>query len=80
MKQGIFFVVLLANAVALFCVSNPWFEDWVTQGIVFFVLEAASLLLIGVPVFIHHLRKGLAPREALAASMDSVMNVLAGWV
>lgn len=80
MKQGIFLVVLLANAVALFCVFNPWFEDWVTQAIVFLVLEAIFLPLIGVPVFIHHLRKGLPPRAALAASMDSVMNFLAGWV
>lgn len=80
MKQGIFFVVAMVNAVALFCVFNPWFEDWTTQGIVLLVLEALFLLLIGVPVFIHHLRKGLPPREALAAGLDSVMNFLAGWV
>jgi len=79
-KQGIFLVVVMVNAVALFCVFNPWFKDWVTQGIVLFVLEAALLLLIGVPVFIHYVRKGLPPREALAASMDLVMNFLAGWV
>jgi hypothetical protein len=79
-KQGIFLVVVMVNAVALFCVFNPWFEDWVTQGIVLFVLEAAFLLLIGVPVFIHYVRKGLPPRVALAASLDSVMNFLAGWV
>lgn len=80
MKQGIFLVVAMVNAVALFCVFNPWFEDWVTQGVVLLVLEALFLLLIGVPVFIHHLRKGLTPRHALAASLDSVMNFLAGWV
>ncbi len=80
MKQGIFLVALLANAVALFCVFNPWFEDWTTQGMVFFIVEAIFLPLIGVPVFIHHLRKGLPPRHALSASLDSAMNFLSGWV
>lgn len=80
MKQGIFLVVALVNAVALFCVFNPWFEDWTTQGIVLLALEALFLVLIGVPVLIHHLRKGLPPRQALAASLESVMNFLAGWV
>lgn len=80
MKKGILLVALLANIVALFCIFNPWFEDWISQGIVFLVLESVFLVLIGVPVFIYHLRKGLSPREALAASMDSVMSFLAGWV
>jgi formate-dependent nitrite reductase membrane component NrfD len=80
MKKGILLVALLANIVALFCIFNPWFEDWMSQGIVFLVLEAVFLVLIGVPVFVHHLRKGLSAREALAASMDSVMSFLAGWV
>ncbi|MEZ4598680.1 MAG: hypothetical protein R2940_02700 [Syntrophotaleaceae bacterium] len=80
MKKGLLLVALLANIVALFCVLNPWFEDWMSQGIIFFVLEAVFLMLIGVPVFVHHLRRGLSAREALAASMDSVMSFLAGWV
>ncbi len=80
MKYGIFLVVFLANITAIFCILNPWFKGWETQGIVFLVLEAAFLLLIGVPVFVHHRRKGLTARDALAASLDSVMSFLSGWV
>jgi hypothetical protein len=79
-KQGVFLVVLLANAVALFCVFNPWFENWVTQGIVFLILEAVFLPLISVPVFVHHWRQGLPLRQALSASLDTVMNFMSGWV
>ncbi|MBI4191950.1 MAG: hypothetical protein HY525_15595 [Betaproteobacteria bacterium] len=80
MRQGIFWFALLANSVAMFAVFNPWFEDWSTSGTMFLVVEAIFLPLIGVPVFIHHLRKGLSPRESLAASLRSVMDFLAGWV
>lgn len=80
MKKGILLVALLANILALFCVFNPWFEDWTNQGIVFFILESVFLVVIGVPVFVHHLRKGLSARAALTATMDSVMSFLAGWV
>ncbi len=80
MKKGVLLVALLSNIIALFCIFNPWVEDWISQGIVFLVLEAVFLVLIGVPVFVHHLRKGLSAHEALAASMDSVMSFLAGWV
>lgn len=80
MKKGILLVALLANIGALFCAFNPWFEDWMSQGILFLVLEAVFLVVIGVPVFVHHLRKGLSARAALTASMDSVMSFLAGWV
>jgi len=73
-------VILIANIVALFCVLTPWFEDWVGQGIVFFIVEMVALVFIGVPLFVHHLRKGLAPREALSASLDTVMNFMSGWV
>jgi len=44
------------------------------------ILESLCLVLIGVPVFIHHRRKGLSAREALAASLDSVLSFLSGWV
>ena len=80
MKSNIFLIVLLANTVAVLSIVNPWFEDWVNAAIVFFVLEAVFLLFIGVPLFVHHLRKGLPPRQALAASLDSVMDFLSGWV
>ena len=80
MKIHIFLIVLLTNAVAVLSLINPWFESWADAAIVFFVLEAVFLLIIGIPVFVHHLRKGLSPRQALAASLDSVMDFLTGWV
>lgn len=80
MRRAILWVVLLANALAWFALCNPWIAEWETSATVFLVAEAISLPLIGVPVFIHHLRKGLPPRAALAASLDAVMDFLAGWV
>lgn len=80
MIKGVFWVVLLLNAVAFFLAFNPWLRDWSAQAIVLIVLEAAFLVVIGVPVFIHHLRKGRRPKDALAASLDSVVSFLSGWV
>jgi hypothetical protein len=80
MKKGIFLVTLPANLVALFCVFNPWFRDWAAQGVVFLFFESLFLVLVGTPVFVHHLRKGLPAREAMAESLDSVMSFLSGWV
>lgn len=80
MKPVILIVVVLTNLLAIFCVFNPWVEDWVGQGIVFLIVEMVALVLIGVPVFVHHLRKGLPPGHALSASLDSVMSFLSGWV
>jgi len=80
MRKGIFLAALLANVVAIFCVFNPWFEDWKGQGIVFLVVEAVFMVFIGVLVFVHHLCKGLTAHEALAASLDMMMNFLSGWV
>lgn len=80
MKNGVLLAALLVNLVALFCVFNHWVENWAGQGIVFLVLEAVFLTLVGAPVFVHHLRKGLPPSQALSASLDSAMNFLTGWV
>lgn len=74
MKLGILVVVVFTNIVALFCAFNPWFQDWSAQGIAFLVAEAIFLSLIGVPVFMHHLRKGLSFRDALAATLQTVME------
>lgn len=80
MKHGIFLVALLANLVALFCILSPWFPQWSGSAIVFLVLEGAFLILIGVPVLVHHLRKGLAFPDAIAATLRSVMDFMVGWV
>jgi hypothetical protein len=78
MGKGVVVVTLLANLVALFCVLNPWVEDWAATGIAFFFFELVFLLFVGVPVFVHHWRMGLSAREAVAASLDSVMSFLSG--
>jgi hypothetical protein len=80
MKEGIYIVVLAANIAALFCIFNPWYVKWQSQGFVFFFLEALFLVFIGIPIFIHHLRKGRSWRNAMASSLDSVMNFLTGWI
>ena len=80
MKRGIFGIALLANGAALFCIFNPWAENWADSGILFFAAEAGLLILIGVPVLIHHLRKGLSFGDALAAAFRSVLNFISGWV
>ena len=75
---GIFFLV---NAVALFCVFNPWIKDWAAQGTVLLVLEAVFFILIGVPVFLYHfIRNKKAFGQSLSDSVESVLNFLAGWV
>lgn len=80
-KNGILALLLLTNGVALFCVFNPWFEGWAAPGILFLVLEAAFLLLIGVPVFFYHFARRNKPlRQSLEDSVRTVMDALVGWV
>lgn len=79
-KHTILILIVLANAGSLFCALNPWVDKWRGQGIVFLVLEAVFLVLISVPVFIYQRRKGLAPRDTLMGSLDTVMMFLSGWV
>lgn len=68
----------LINAVALFLVFNPWFTDWASQAIVLLVLEALFLLVIGLPVFLHHfLRRNRAFKQNLS---DSVQSLLTFWL
>ncbi len=80
-KIGIFGVVLLANAAVLFCIFNPWFEQWSDQGVVFLVFELAFLLLVGVPVFLYHFVHKKKPfGQSLTDAVTSVMEFLTGWV
>lgn len=62
-----------AAAAGGFFGRHPCFSTMVAK-------QRKFLPLIGVPVFIHHLRKGLSPRESLAASLRLVMDFLAGWI
>jgi hypothetical protein len=80
MKWILAVVVVVTNLVAIFCLFNPWIADWAGPSLVFLVVEIVSLVLIGVPVFVHQRRKGLAPGQALFASVDTVMGFLSGWV
>ena len=80
-KMGVLCIFLLVNAVAFFCVFNPWIKDWAEQGIVSLVLEAVFLVLIGVPVFLYHfIGKKKTFGQSLSDSVESVLNFLVGWV
>lgn len=80
MKKGVYVIALASNIAALFCILNPWFEDWASQGVVFLVLEVVFLLCIGISVFIYHLKKRLSKSEAMTASLDSVLSCLGSWI
>ena len=43
MKMGILGIFLVVNAVAIFCVFNPWTSDWQGSGITVLVVEAVAL-------------------------------------
>ena len=80
-RTGIFGFVLLANAVALFCIFNPWIEKWSSQAVVFLVLEAVFLVVIGIPVFLYHFVHKKKPlKQSLADSIQTMIDFLAGWV
>jgi len=81
LKTGIFAVALLANAVALFCVFNPWIADWQGQGIVLLIVEAAAVVVIGAPVFFYHFIHEKKPlRQSLEDAARIIMDFLVGWV
>lgn len=81
MQTGIFALALLANAVALFCVFNPWMTDWQGQGIVFLVVEAAALVVLGAPVFFYQsIRKKKPLGQSLEGTVRIIMDCLGGWV
>lgn len=80
-RLGIWSVLVVANAVALFCLVNPWVIDWRNQGILFFVLELAALILVFMPVFLYQLlRKKKTIGESLRDSTDALLNAITGWV
>lgn len=81
LKTGIFGVVLLANLVALFCIINPWFDGWQRQGYVLVVIEAVFTVVVGVPVFFYHyMRKKKPLRQSITATLQTIIDFLAGWV
>jgi len=80
-KTGIFAMALLVNAVALFCIFNPWVADWQGQGIIVLVVEVTAVVVIGAPVFFYHfLRKQKPLRQSLEDTVRVMMDFLAGWV
>jgi hypothetical protein len=81
MKIGALSVFILANTVAIFCLVNPWISDWQTTAIIFFVIEAALLLLVGIPLFLYRLlHQKLSFRRSLVDSLESVLDFITGWV
>ncbi len=80
LRSGIFAVLLLTNAVAVFCAVNPWFEDWRSKGVVVLAAEAFLALAIGVPVFVHFRVRWKKPiRECLEETARTMLDLLAGW-
>lgn len=80
LRLGIYGLVALANAAALLCVLNPWFEEWSAAGTIFLVLEVVFLGTVGVPVFLYHfVRKGKPFKQSLSDSVETVMELLVGW-
>gem|GEM_PF-1866102 len=74
-------VFLLTNLVGLFCLVSPSAEFWRIHAICFFVIEAAFLVVAGVPIFLHHLiRKKRSVLESLTATVDTALEFLFGWV
>lgn len=69
---GVFVAVQVA---ILFCLFNPWIETWRGPALAFLALEAVFLVVLFVPLFLHHrIRRGKGTKESLRASMDSFMN------
>jgi len=80
-KTGIVALALLVNAVALFCVVNPWVTAWQGAGIVVLAVEAAAVVAIGAPVFFYRVIREKKPwRQSLEETMRLLMDFLAGWV
>jgi len=81
MKMGIFGIFLVVNAVAIFCVINPWTSDWQGQGITVLVGEAVALFLIGLPVVIYQMtRKKKTFRQSMSDTINAVMDFLTSIV
>ena len=81
LKAGILGILMLANGVALFCALNPWLESWRDQGHLFFLFEAAFLVLVGVPVLIYQMVwKGKSFRQSLSDSVQVVLDFLSHFV
>ena len=81
MKMGIYGIFLVVNAVAIFCVFNPWTSDWQGSGITVLVVEAVALPLIGLPVVIYQMtRKKKTFRQSLADAVAAEMDFLASIV
>jgi hypothetical protein len=79
-KTGILGAVLLINAVCLFCAFNPWIADWRGPAVVVLVAEAASLLLIGVPLFgYHHFGQRKPASHSLGDTLRVIVDFLTGW-
>lgn len=81
MKKGIIILWIIVNVIAITLVFNPWVVNWTSQAIVFFVLEAVFLVLIGLPVFLYHfLRRKQSFGQSISDSLETVLNFLTGWV
>jgi len=77
LRTGILGVFLLANAIAAFCVFNPWITEWRELGITFLIFEVVFVVVIGLPVLLYQTvwkRKSL--KTSLSDSVKAVMDFL----
>ena len=81
MKNGVLYIFVLLNATALFCAINPWITDWQNIGFLVLVLEAALVLLVGVPVlFYQTIVKKKTFKQSLTDSVDKIMAFVSYFI
>lgn len=80
MKAGILGTLALVNAVSLFFAFNPWIPDWRGPAAVVLAVEAASLVVIGIPlVCYHHFGQQKPLKQSLEDTLRTILDFLAGW-
>lgn len=67
--------VLAANAALLFLALNPWLDRWSGEALAALALEAAGVVVVGLPmvlfqVVVRDKPPGRAARDAVEAVMD----------
>jgi len=72
-------ITLLANLGLVLLALNPWYREWSEHAFVVLALEAAALVIVGLPVTLFQVfvRKKTF-RQAVADSIDAVMDFLPG--
>lgn len=76
-----FRAVLAANAALLFLAFNPWLDRWSGEALAALVIEAAGVVVVGLPMVLFQIVVGgKPPGRALRDAVEAVMDVLTGAV